>query len=430
MPDDLPNPLYLDEQAFCPASLFPVDVPYLSALRFQLRPAHGEEPAQDTGEWLVNPGESVGHFRLPSGRIVVITPKIGGANVFRMLAYVFTAGHQDYLRPEQVEYASDSLLFEPLVRLLNELVGNRVRRGLVQDYVGREENLASFRGAFNSNPHIQQNLGRDNLIHCRFFEQTVDVGDNRLIKSTLHHLLQVGGWTTRTTHNLVANFHQFDSVILERPAQHVWGQRHYHRLNNDYRPIHSLCRMFLAYSSISERVGVHEFKGFLLNMNMLFEEFIQQSFVNVARHGTLRVAIQKPEPLSTNMLAPVVRPDVTIRDRVKAVTIVDAKYKKDANGPGNPDIYQVIAYGTVLKCPRAYLLYPHTELDTQHEFPILNSQIVVRTRRVDISASDCVGSAETTAENIIAECQRSDEISLAPLPNYAGRNERASVTNF
>lgn len=411
---DLPRLIYLQEQAFRGAALSPEDFAYLSTLGFQLCPVSREEGAQGTTGWLVNPCESVGHFRLPSGRIVVITPKIDGANVFRMLAYVFTEGHQDYLRQEQVEYASDALLFEPLVSLFNELVGNRVRRGLVQDYVVREENSDSFRGALNINPHIQQNLGRDNRIHCRFFEQTVNVEDNRLIKSTLHHLLQVGGWTARTMHDMIANFHQFASVSLERSARHVWGQRHYHRLNDDYRPIHALCRMFLAYSSISEKVGVHEFKGFLLNMNTLFEEFVQQAFVNVAQHGTVWAAIQKPEPLSTNLLAPTFRPDVTIRDGAKVVSIADAKYKKDAGG--NPDIYQVIAYGTALKCSRTYLLYPHTEVDAQHDFPIVNSPIVVRTRRIDISTPDCVGSTETTARNIIAECQRN--IGIPPFPAH------------
>ena len=266
----------------------------------------------------------------------MIEPKIGAANVFRMLAYVFTEEHQRYLRREPVSYASDTLLFEPLVGLFNELVGRRVRRGLVQDYVRRDENLASFRGALNVTAHVQHNLGHENKIYCRFFEQTVDVEDNRLVKSTLNHLLRIGGWTNQTTHNLIANFHHFDSVGLERSPRHDWSHRHYHRLNDDYRPIHALCRMFLEYSSISERVGVREFKGFLLDMNSLFEEFVQQAFIRVVRHGTAWAAIQRREPLSTNLAAPDVKPDVTIREGTRVLSIADAKYKKDTAGPRSP----------------------------------------------------------------------------------------------
>jgi 5-methylcytosine-specific restriction enzyme subunit McrC len=403
---DSPQIIYLKEQSFRPAALPAEDIAYLNALSFRFYPAAGEEAGREVAEWFVNPYEFVGHFQVPSGRIIAIEPKIDGANVFRMLAYVFTEGHYRYLRQEHVHYAPDTLLFEPLVSLFNELVRNRVRRGLVQDYVRREENLATFRGALSIRPHIQNNLARDNRIYCRFFEQTVDIQDNRLIKAALHHLLQFGGWTTRTTQELISNFHHFDSVTLEPSARHMWNQRQYHRLNDDYRPIHALARMFLAYSSISEKVGVHEFKGFLLNMNTLFEEFVQQAFERVARQAYVWAAIQKPEPLSRHPAAPDIQPDVTIRQGGAVMSIVDAKYKKDVGGPQNPDIYQVIAYGTVLKCPRTYLLYPHTELATEHDVPVLNSPIVVRTRRVDISTADCVINAETVARNITMGCQQ------------------------
>jgi 5-methylcytosine-specific restriction enzyme subunit McrC len=402
--------IYLKEQAVRLAELCTEDVVYMNALGFELSLAG--ESAKESTTWRINPCEFVGHFQLPSGRITVIEPKIDAANVFRMLAYVFTEGHQDYLRPEQVKYASDSLLFEPLVRLFNDLVSRRVRRGLVQDYVQREENSASFRGALDANPHIQHNLGRDNRIWCRFFEQTVDIDDNRVIKSALHHLLRFGGWTTSTTHDLIANFHKFDSVSFERSARHVWAHRHYHRLNDDYRSIHDLCRIFLAGTSISEKVGVHEFKGFLLNMNTLFEEFVQQAFISVVRNTTASAAIQKSEPLSMNTAAPMVRPDVMIRELGAVISIVDAKYKRDVAGPQNPDIYQVVTYGTVLNCPRTYLLYPHTELDSEHDFRILNSPIIVHARRINISIPDCAKAAEMIARGIVTESQRREEFTL------------------
>jgi 5-methylcytosine-specific restriction endonuclease McrBC regulatory subunit McrC len=72
----------------------------------------------------------------------------------------------------------------------------------------------------------------------------------------------------------------------------------------------------------------------------------------------------------------------------------------------NSDIYQVIAYGTVLQCADVFLLYPQTELDSEHDIDIINSPIVVKTRRIDISSSDCVENAEAVAENIVFECQQ------------------------
>lgn len=133
----------------------------------------------------------------------------------------------------------------------------------------------------------------------------------------------------------------------------------------------------------------------------------------LTRHENVWAAIQKPERLSHRRVATDIEPDVTIRDGAAVISVADAKYKRDAGGPRNPGMYQVIAYGTVLNCPRTYLLYPNTELATEHDVPFLNSPILVRSRPVDISTADCVTRAEMIARNIVTECQQDFEISLS-----------------
>lgn len=394
--------VWLHEQAFCSSVLSSDDMGYLSRLRFQVL-LDSAQTDVDLISCKVNPGSLVGHFRLPSGRTVVITPKIDTAAVIRMLAYVYTDDHRQLFFNEQVNFASDCLLFEPLVELFNSLVSSRARRGLVQDYVRREENLASFKGALNVGAHVQQNLGRDNRIHCRFFEQTVDIPDNRFIKATIFHLVRFGGWTTPTTQSLLRNMHQFDAVQLEHAPQRLNENRHYHRLNDDYRPIHELCRMFLSCMTISEDIGSFAFRGFLLDMNLLFEEFVQKAFEKRLNRGAMRVDIQRPHNLSVNRAAPLMRPDVVVRDGDAVVVVADAKYKRDEGGPRNPDIYQVITYGTVLQCDRVFLVYPSTELDREYDFPVINSPIVVKTRRVDISTQGCISDVEAAARKIVAD---------------------------
>ena len=390
----------LKEQEFCPTALLSCDVSYLSQLRFQVLLGSAQT---DDGLVVcqVNPGSRVGHFKVPSGRTVVVTPKIHTASVIRMLAYVFSADHRGLLRNDQVSFASDRLLFEPLVELFNSLVGARARRGLVQDYIRRQENLGSFKGTLNVRAQLQQNIGRDNRVHCRFFEQTVDVPDNRLVKTAIFHLVRFGGWTKATSQSLLRNLHQFDAVTVERMPERL-GNRHYHRLNDDYRPIHELCRMFLSYMSISEDVGTFAFRGFLLDMNVLFEQFVQKAFERILQRGAMRVEIQRPRKLSMNPAGPDIKPDVVVRERESVIVIADAKYKGDEGVPRNPDIYQVITYGTVLRCDCVFLLYPATELDSEHDLPIINSPIVVKSRRVDISSKDCISDVEAVARDIVA----------------------------
>jgi 5-methylcytosine-specific restriction endonuclease McrBC regulatory subunit McrC len=140
-------------------------------------------------------------------------------------------------------------------------------------------------------------------------------------------------------------------------------------------------------------------------MNLLFEQFIQKAFENVLRRGALRAEIQRSRRLSPNPVAPDIRPDVTVRDGADVVVIADAKYKRNEGGPRNLDIYQVIAYGTVLRCSETYLLYPQTEIDSEHDIPVLNSHILVKTRRVDISSKDITEKAEAVVRAILADCQ-------------------------
>jgi 5-methylcytosine-specific restriction enzyme subunit McrC len=400
----------LKEQATQLAFLELGDMRCLERLRFQVTLA--EMSAIDDVEasiaCFVNPTSCVGHFELPSGRIIIVEPKIEAASVFRMLGYVFTDKHRSMFRSEDVQYDSERLLFEPLVERFNELVNARTKRGLVQDYIRREDNLSVFRGALNPRDHVQH-LGRENRVHCRFFEQTVDIPDNRFVKATLWHLLQFGGWTPRTTQSLIRNLHQFDSVTLEPLRPQSLPNRHYHRLNDDYRPIHELCRLFAGCSSVSEHYGNVRFNGFLLDMNRLYEQFVQAAFINVSRRSKCRVAIQEPSALSVGLGSPKIKPDVTVWSAGGVAAVADAKYKKDFTAPQS-DIYQVITYGTVLNCPEVYLLYPQTEIDAEHDFPVLNSPIVVKTRQVDIAGPNAVTSAEALARNILAPC---DPIAVA-----------------
>jgi 5-methylcytosine-specific restriction enzyme subunit McrC len=393
----------LKEQATQQVFLRLGDIRFLQRLPFEVSLAEmvSANDSDASIACLVNPTSCVGHFELPSGRIIVVEPKIDAASVFRMLGYVFADEHRRLFEWEDVQYASERLLFEPLVERLNALVTARTKRGLVQDYIRREDNLSVFRGALNTKGHVQQNLGRENRVHCRFFEQTVDVPDNRYVKATLWHLVQFGGWTPRTMQSLIRNLHHLDAVTLEPLRPQSLPNRHYHRLNDDYRPIHELCRLFAECSSVSEHFGSIRFNGFLLDMNRLFEQFVQRAFENVSRQSKQRIAVQEAHPLSLISGAPKIKPDVTVWSGDIVAAIADAKYKRDFAVPQNSDIYQVITYGTVLECPEVYLLYPRTEIDAERDFPVLNSPIVVKTRRVDIASPDAVTIAEALARSIL-----------------------------
>jgi hypothetical protein len=106
----------LEEQDFRTVRMSAEDAEYMSRiLKFDVHPLKDAQPKEDqAGDQLhdfeVNPSQRVGHFLLPSGAIAVITPKISQANVFRMLAYVYTRCNPDFFLPSDVLYATENLL--------------------------------------------------------------------------------------------------------------------------------------------------------------------------------------------------------------------------------------------------------------------------------------------------------------------------------
>jgi 5-methylcytosine-specific restriction enzyme subunit McrC len=413
----------LREQEDSSVELDGLDAEYLSNLQFRVVPCRQQD--QQKQLFIVNSQQYVGHFRLPSGAIVTITPKIPTASVLRMLAYVYLRWRHPVFRDEEVGYQTDSFLFEPLISVFNDLVAFRARRGLMQEYVRHEENRPILRGRILLREHIQQNTGYPNRAFCRFFENTVDIPDNQAIKLVLHRLIVVGGWTRGTSHRLRANLQQFEGVSLISTRAINFGGHHYHRLNEDYRPIHALCALFLATSSISEKPGQVPFKGFLLDMNKLFEKFVEQAFVNVASDLEVIVLPQRRERLSDGDYIARIQPDILVIRQGVVCRVVDAKYKRDYLGPENSDLFQVISYGTVLRCNETYLFYPETELSTDRRIHIRNSQIVVNMRRVAISGPECIWSAERSVRAAI-ESPRARSLIV---PHFKAPHAEASRSN-
>jgi 5-methylcytosine-specific restriction enzyme subunit McrC len=372
----------------------------------------GISVVDDRSTYLVNPLQYVGHFSLPSGTTVIIRPKIPAANVFRMLTYVYAGWTGELFEAADVSYAEDEFLFEPLVQLLNQLVAKRARRGLEQDYIKFEDNLRVLKGAVKFSPHIRNNIpGHPDRVFCRFYENSFDIEDNRIIKWTLRTLMSSAAvWSDRTVQMLRANYQQFGAVSLKRPSRSTFDRRHYHRLNEDYRLIHGLCRLFLDGTSISEFSGSFRFSGFRLDMNELFEKFVTESFVRAAKNSRFTVRPQGSYLLSEQRsdFSFTIVPDITIFDRGTVISIVDAKYKKTENGFANQDFYQVLSYGTGLNCARTYLFFPTTEYARDGQVVVTHSPVTINIRRVDITDSRCVELVERLAGQVLAEAHVAD----------------------
>jgi 5-methylcytosine-specific restriction enzyme subunit McrC len=114
----------------------------------------------------------------------------------------------------------------------------------------------------------------------------------------------------------------------------------------------------LRATSVEHQPGSQPLNGFLLDMPKLFEDFVTVALREalVAGFGG-RVDDQDRHYLDQAGRV-VLRPDIVWKIRGSPVAVIDAKYKaeKPAGYP-NADLYQLLAYCTVLGLREGHLVY-------------------------------------------------------------------------
>jgi 5-methylcytosine-specific restriction enzyme subunit McrC len=133
--------------------------------------------------------------------------------------------------------------------------------------------------------------------------------------------------------------------------------RFYNRLNDDYQPMHGLCRFLIEHTGPSIEIGGQKFLPFSVDMAQLFEAFIAE-FIAERLPQNLKLDVQYHARLQANADLSF-RIDLVMRDRMtgQALAVIDTKYKIDGQ-PSESDIQQVVAYAVELGVSRAYLAYP------------------------------------------------------------------------
>ena len=347
--------------------------------------------------YLVNPNQYVGVLNLPSGERLAVQPKVAISSVFQMIA----EADAEVLRlyplvglnswPELLEFVADYFA---------ELLAERVRRGLFRAYTVQEENLSAVRGRILFREDLRLNLLQRQRTYCEYSEFTWDVAENQVLRQVLQ---QLSRWPFKRTLQvrLGALDRLLDEVTPGAFTASEVNQFAYHRMNDDYRPLHSLCALFLDGASLSEHEGAVPFPGFLVDMNRLFERFVSALLSRLAP-SSVRVSYRHTStPLDVGNKVHIT-PDILITGPTGELTVLDCKYKRAMGEDfSNADVYQMIAYCTALNSRRAILLHPRSEAALVGELSIRHSAISVHHKEMDLSGegpafmSNCESFART-----------------------------------
>ena len=315
-----------------------------------------DEPSFKNGnQWSLTANGWAGHIPLTPEFQIALLPKVEIRNLFGMLEYAYRLESLKF--PEGLTDC-DSLeeFYETLARLFALRVLDRGRKGFFRSYQPRKDRIPYVRGRFD----VRKICQKPWMVkpECCYEEHTSDVEDNQILAWTLRRILQSGICTERSLPSVRRAYQSLRGLATPIPCdpQDCAG-RLYNRLNQDYQPMHALCRFFLEQSGPSHRIGDRTMIPFLVDMPKLYELFVAewlkaQKLPDFVVKSHVPVVIGKEGRIKFDI-------DLVVYERYtqKARFVLDTKYKAPDH-PGNDDISQVVTYATAKGCHEAILIYP------------------------------------------------------------------------
>lgn len=330
-----------------------------------------EFPSPRTGgRWSLKSEGWVGYVPVEPELMLELRPKIPIANLFGMLEYaydfVFDPDSKSFeVLKGLVSCGSLEEFYSTLATILAEMVLRRERRGLYRAYRLQAGPLNRLSGRVDFTRHTSRPW--DARLFCRYEEFEFDVEDNRILTWTLHNMVHSSLCSEAALPIVRRAYHHMARVTSLTPvsAEDCMG-RLYNRLNEDYRPMHALCRFFLEHSGPVRAANGHKMVPFLVDMEQLYESFVAGWLDRyLKQHRSINYELQKQKSFTVGRNDEVkFRIDLVLKDRNDGAVryVMDTKYKAGSHQLQPADIAQVATYALAMNCSEAVLIYPTEEV--------------------------------------------------------------------
>ena len=304
-------------------------------------------------QWQLKAKGWVGYIPLNCQLAVKINPKVSIDNIFVMLKYAYKLKSFTFIEGLM---NCDSLqgFYNNLAYTVAQLILNRVRKGLYRIYIPKTQHLAYVRGRLDISETIKQPWNVKLKSHYQ--EQTIDIEDNQILLWTLFIISRNSLCSEEVSKIIRKAYHTLQSLVtIKYFSYEDCFKFNYHRLNQDYKLLHYLCRFFLENTAPIYNSGNRNTLPFIVNMAQLYELFVAE-WLKINLPSNLNIQSQKRVNIAKNLNFQIdlVLYDIsTNRNRY----ILDTKYK-NPDSPSSDDVAQVVAYAVSQKCSEVILIYP------------------------------------------------------------------------
>ena len=236
------------------------------ALDLTIEPVMGRE-----GTYTLRPGSTVGAVEI-GDLSVLIQPKIGIPQLLSLACYAMEVYKPQVKR--LFDFEEEQALPDTLALALHAAARRAFSRGLLHGYRTEEEALHTVRGRIRFADQIRQRFGIPLPIEVRYDEFTDDITENQLVKAAVARLGGMRLCSRQARRNLGWIAATLENVSPVEFVPKDVPEVTFDRLNEHYRGVVGLSRLILRHSAFESKRGEVRATGFLMDMNVLFQEFV------------------------------------------------------------------------------------------------------------------------------------------------------------
>lgn len=320
--------------------------------------------APGSAAWSVAPGRKVGVVQAGALQVSV-APKITIDRLVFLMGFVTSPG---FWRHHSVHLDEANDLPEALAQTFSRLAQRALDQGLLQGYRTVDDSLPVLRGRIRVNEQISRRFGAGLPLEVTYDDFTTDIAENQILLTAAIRLLRMPALRQQTRRRLL-RLRQLLADVTELRRGRALPRWQPSRLNSRYQPALQIAERILAGESFEQRRGSLHVSGFVVDMWKVFEDFVGAALrEELSAEGSAALQHRMHLDLARNVD---LRPDFLWTGHDGRQIVADAKYKaeKPAGFP-QADLYQMLAYCTVLGLREGHLIY------AQGEEPAISHEVV------------------------------------------------------
>ncbi|AKT41824.1 uncharacterized protein CMC5_060350 [Chondromyces crocatus] len=314
--------------------------------------------ARTDGTYDIEAAQVVGTV-VAHGLRVVIEPKIPIRRLLFLLGHAMSS--PAFTAPTELDVAPDTLSAMALV--YTDALERALRDGALNMYERRRDHLRAPRGRIDYADLVTRRFGVFPPLVCEFDEFTPDNEANRRLLAAAVVLVRAGAAAGPAGWRLAALCQHLADVTELRDTR--WDTR-LPRLDprfDRYKPALSLAEIILRNSSIELRDGLTDSVGMLVDMNVLFEDFVTEGLREAMGQPRERWVRQPRDVWLDEGARLRLLPDVVWEPAHGNRVVFDVKYKRVPTAR-HDDVYQAAAYCQALGLRRGALVYASVHEET------------------------------------------------------------------